>query len=188
MRLAPDWKACPVPGQARLATAVSEIARDRRNPPVLRCGIQTPAGLIHANCVHLYTLRKVLDAVRGRWWKGATELERVIGIRNEESEIASQFCGAQAVPTLVLGDFNMTDDSAAFRRDWSRWQDAFASRGFGFGYTFNSRKIGLRIDHVLADPAHWSVVSCEVGPDFRGQHRPLIAELLLRSNARPASD
>jgi len=74
----------------------------------------------------------------------------------------------------------MTSDSAIFQRDWSRWEDAFASRGFGFGYTFASRKIGLRIDHVLADPAHLSIASCEVGPDFRGQHRPLIADLCLR--------
>jgi endonuclease/exonuclease/phosphatase (EEP) superfamily protein YafD len=161
---------------------VSPKARDRWYSPALRCDIQTPAGLVHVNCVHLYTLRKGLDAIRSMKWKGVPELKRVIAIRNEESDIASRFAGPPDGPTLVLGDFNTTGDSTIFQRDWGRWQDAFISRGFGFGYTFATRKIGLRIDHVLADPAHWNVVSCHVGPDFRGQHRPLVAELLLRGD------
>jgi endonuclease/exonuclease/phosphatase family metal-dependent hydrolase len=158
---------------------VSDKARGRRNPPAIRCDVETPAGKVHVTCVHLYTLRKGLEAVRTGKWKGAPELERVTAIRNEDSAIARRFAGESTDPALVLGDFNTTADSTIFQRDWSAWQDAFNMRGFGLGYTFNSRRIGLRIDHVLADKKHWQVRSCQVGPDLAGQHRPVVAELVL---------
>jgi endonuclease/exonuclease/phosphatase family metal-dependent hydrolase len=164
-----------------LETVASPRGRGRWYSPIIRCVIKTPAGLVHVYCVHLYTLRKGLDAVRGNWWNGVPELKRVTAIRNEESQVSSRFVGSFDRPTLVLGDFNMTSDSAIFQDHWGRWQDAFGSRGFGFGYTFSSRKIGLRIDHALADPAHWHIRSCRVGPGFRGQHRPLVAEFVLRT-------
>jgi endonuclease/exonuclease/phosphatase family metal-dependent hydrolase len=151
----------------------------RNYAPAIRCDIDTPAGIVHFHCLHLYTLRKGLDAVISQKWEGASELERVCAIRNEESEIAGRFAGDCDAPALVLGDFNMPADSAIFRRDWRHWQDAFSVRGLGFGYTFASRRIGLRIDHVLADGKHWYVRSCEVGPDLAGQHRPVVADLLL---------
>jgi endonuclease/exonuclease/phosphatase family metal-dependent hydrolase len=158
---------------------VSDKARGRRRAATMRCDVETPGGAVHVYCLHLYTLRKGLEAVRFEKWKGATELDRVSTIRNEDSRIASQFAKDRNGPALVLGDFNMTSDSVVFQRDWHGWQDAFSTRGFGLGYTFSTRHIGLRIDHILADATHWHVRSCRVGPDLRGQHRPLVAELLL---------
>ncbi len=151
----------------------------RKNAPAIRCDIKTPAGIVHLHCLHLYTLRKGLDAVISQKWKGAPELERVAAVRNEESEIAGHFAGECDGPAVVLGDFNMPTDSVIFRRDWGGWQDAFSVRGFGFGYSFASRRIALRIDHVLTEARHWQVQSCDVGPDLAGQHRPVVAELLL---------
>jgi endonuclease/exonuclease/phosphatase family metal-dependent hydrolase len=161
---------------------VAGKAHGRRQPPAIRCAVETPAGNVVVSCVHLYTLRKGLDAVIARKWDGAAELERVTAIRNEDSAIASHFAGNGGQPALVLGDFNTTSDSKIFQRDWSRWQDAFSIRGFGLGYTFASRRVALRIDHVLADNRHWRVRSCQVGPDLAGQHRPVVAELTLLEN------
>jgi endonuclease/exonuclease/phosphatase family metal-dependent hydrolase len=162
---------------------VSEKAGARWYPPAIRCAVETPAGTVRVTCVHLYTLRKGLDAVISRKWNGAPELERVTAIRNEDSALASRLAGEGDDPALVFGDFNATSESTIFRHDWSAWQDAFTMRGFGLGYTFNSRRIGLRIDHVLADKRHWQVHSCRVGPDLAGQHRPLVAELVLVDEA-----
>jgi endonuclease/exonuclease/phosphatase family metal-dependent hydrolase len=159
---------------------ISPRSEGRWYSPVMRCVIKTPAGPVQVNCIHLYTLRKGLEAIRTAKWKGVPELKRVIAIRNDESQVGSQFAGLSDEPALVLGDFNMTSDSAIFERDWGRWQDAFAARGFGFGYTFGSRRIGLRIDHILVDPARWQIRSCQVGPEVRGQHRPLVAEVVLK--------
>ncbi len=158
---------------------VSGKARGRRRPAAIRCDVETPAGTVQVQCVHLYTLRRGLDAVISRKWNGAPELERVIAVRNEDSTIASRLAGDAAGPAIVLGDFNTTADSTVFRRDWNAWQDAFSVRGFGLGYTFATRRIGLRIDHVLADGTHWHVRSCRVGPDLAGEHRPVVAELVL---------
>jgi vancomycin resistance protein VanJ len=158
---------------------VSDRARGRRLPATMCCDVETPEGTVHLCCLHLYTIRKGLDAVREKKWKGVLELERVSAIRNEDSRIASQLAKGQGGPIIVLGDFNMTSDSGVFHQDWNGWQDAFLTRGFGLGHTFASRHIGLRIDHILADATHWHVRSCRVGPDLRGQHRPLAAELLL---------
>ena len=164
---------------------VSEKAAGRLYPPAIRCAVDTPAGAVEVSCVHLYTLRKGLDAVRARKWRGGPELERVTAIRNEDSALASRLAADSDGPALVLGDFNMTSDSTIFHRDWSAWQDAFAVRGFGLGYTFNTRRIGLRIDHVLADRKHWHVRSSRVGPDLSGEHRPVVAELeLVDDNSR----
>src|SRR5262249_23578010 len=138
-------------------------------------------GSVQVVCVHLYTLRKGLDAVIARKREGAPELERVTAIRNEDSGIAGRFAKEGDGPVLVLGDFNTTCDSTVFRKDWSDWQDAFSLRGYGLGHTFATRHIGLRIDHILADSRHWYVRSCDVGPDLKGQHRPVVAELVLHT-------
>ena len=110
---------------------------------------------------------------------GVAELERVLAIRNQESALVAGFSQETTGPTLILGDFNTTFESSIFHRDFSGWNDAFAKRGWGFGYTFNTDWIGLRIDHILADREHWYIRECHVGPDLHGQHRPVIAELLL---------
>jgi endonuclease/exonuclease/phosphatase family metal-dependent hydrolase len=161
--------------------SVSERARGRRRPATMCCQVEVPGGTVRVCCLHLYTLRKGLEAIRVEKWKGAAELNRVREIRNEDSRNGSQLANEQSGPTLVLGDFNMTSDSAVFHRDWGEWQDAFTARGFGLGHTFATRQIGLRIDHILADAKHWHVRSCRVGPDLRGQHRPLVAEVVLQS-------
>jgi vancomycin resistance protein VanJ len=160
--------------------AKSDVARGRRRPAAIRCDVETPAGTVHVHCLHLYTLRDGLDPFKAKKWKGAPEeLERVSAIRNEDSEITGHFACECAGPALVLGDFNMTGDSTIFHRDWTNWQDAFSTAGWGLGYTFLSTRIGLRIDHILADRRHWHVRSCRVGPDLKVEHRPVVAELLL---------
>jgi hypothetical protein len=85
---------------------------------------------------------------------------------------------------IELRDLNMTCDTTIFRRGWKAWQDAFSILGFGLGDTFNTRRIGLRIDHVLVDKRHWHVRSCRIGPDLKEQYRPVIAELLLFATLR----
>ncbi len=159
--------------------SVSPNATARRRAPAIGCDIETPGGKVHVQCLHLYTLRNGLDAVISQKWKGAPELERVTAIRNEESKISADFARTSDAPAIVVGDFNMTCDSTIFDRDWKDWHDAFSLRGFGLGHTFSSRKIGLRIDHVLVSSTSWHVRSCRVGPDLHGQHRPLVAELVL---------
>jgi endonuclease/exonuclease/phosphatase family metal-dependent hydrolase len=158
---------------------VSSKCASRHRSPSVRCDIDTPAGVVRVNCVHLCSLRPGFDSMIKHGSGGIPELERVTAVRNEESQLAAEFAKQSDGPTVVLGDFNMTSDGTVFQRDWGDWQDAFSIRGFGLGYTFTTNSIGLRIDHVLADKRHWHIRACRVGPDLRSQHRPLIADLLL---------
>ncbi|TWU43417.1 Endonuclease/Exonuclease/phosphatase family protein [Novipirellula aureliae] len=81
---------------------------------------------------------------------------------------------------IVAGDFNMPVESDHFQRFWGSYQNAFSSVGSGFGHTKFTRFHGIRIDHLLADQ-HWQILTCEVGPNLGGDHRPVIATFSLRT-------
>ncbi|ADV63765.1 Endonuclease/exonuclease/phosphatase [Isosphaera pallida ATCC 43644] len=105
--------------------------------------------------------------------------------RDLGSQVASSWIRAQSardgLPTIVCGDFNQPTQSYLFRRDWGGFADAFQVAGLGYGHTWFSSWHGLRIDHVLGSPSHWNPRRCEVGPDMRSDHRPVLADLALRS-------
>ena len=86
---------------------------------------------------------------------------------------------------VVLGDFNMTDQSSRYRRLTQRLSDAYREAGWGFGHTFpDVEKVGpipipfplVRIDYVFHSwnlTAEKATVGANGGPD----HRYLVAEL-----------
>jgi vancomycin resistance protein VanJ len=90
---------------------------------------------------------------------------------------------AESIPgrsTILAGDFNMPDDSPAYRVAFpsaGRWTDAFAASGWGIGNTYFGGGTAARIDHVLCDGRGWRCVGCTVGPAVGSPHRPVVAEL-----------
>lgn len=143
----------------------------------LRCQLQTPRGAVRAVVLHLETPREGLDAVLSDSWAGRQTMEDEIERRAKISALASELAG-DAKRTLVLGDFNMPVDSAIYRRDWSRLQNAFSRAGWGFGGSKMTRWFRVRIDHVLAS-GDWKVMHAWLGPPIGSDHRPLITELRL---------
>lgn len=152
--------------------------RETEIVPIMCCELQTPAGSVNLNCLHLHTVRDGLDALLERWEGGAARYQEVLTVRNRQSQIAARFAELEESPAIVLGDFNTTGDSPVFRQDWGSWQDAFRVCGWGLGHTFGTRRAGVRIDHILAS-SDCVVRSCRVGPDLQGQHRPVFAEVAL---------
>jgi endonuclease/exonuclease/phosphatase family metal-dependent hydrolase len=140
-----------------------------------RYTLETPDGPVVLFNLHLASPREGLQAVRDDPFGGAAELRKSIALRQEESRIASRWAAEASGAVLLAGDFNMPPESAVYRRDWSQYTNAFATAGFGLGYTWYSRYHGLRIDHILAGPG-WHCVGCRVGPDVGSDHRPLLAE------------
>ena len=69
-------------------------------------------------------------------------------------------------------------DSAIYRRDWPRFQNAFSQAGWGLWGSKMTRWFCVRIDHVLASN-DWRVVRAWLGPRIHSDHRPLIADLRL---------
>lgn len=130
--------------------------------------------------IHLYTPRKGLDAVKNKFWEGAQRMRSNIEFRSRESEAAARWAAERSPSAIIAGDFNLPPESCIFRRDWSRYTDAFAVAGRGYGYTFgyntSGRWYGIRIDHILAGEG-WRVERAKVGPHIGADHRPVIADL-----------
>lgn len=140
----------------------------------LRCRLETPLGTVHVVNVHLETPRDGLDAVIARGFAGRGEMQAEIERRAKISALASELAGA-GPRTLVLGDFNMPADSGIYRRDWSRFANAFSRAGWGFGGSKMTRWFSIRIDHALASD-DWRAVRAWLGPRLASDHRPLIAD------------
>jgi endonuclease/exonuclease/phosphatase (EEP) superfamily protein YafD len=143
---------------------------------VARYEIDTPAGLVTVFNLHLATPRFGLMGVAREGWDGLADLRANSARRREQSEYVAREAERAAGPVVVVGDFNTPPESALFRRVWGGYTDAFAAAGWGWGYTFISRRTVVRIDHVLAGPG-WRCDHCRVGPDVGSPHRPVIADL-----------
>jgi vancomycin resistance protein VanJ len=90
--------------------------------------------------------------------------------------LATPRAGRADGPVVLVGDFNTPPESAIFRRVWSGYADAFSEAGWGWGYTFRSRRTAVRIDHVLVGGGG-RATHCRVGPDVGSPHRPVLADL-----------
>jgi endonuclease/exonuclease/phosphatase (EEP) superfamily protein YafD len=139
------------------------------------CRLKTPRGTVRVINLHLETPRDGLNAVFSEFWTGADRMREEIERRAKISELASELAG-EAPLTLVAGDFNMPIESAIYRRDWSRFHNAFSEVGWGWGGTKLTRWFQVRIDHVLTSD-DWEVDRCWLGPRLGSDHRPLIADV-----------
>lgn len=86
-------------------------------------------------------------------WSETRPLPRGIIETDLESEVAymlQQVAGV-AEPVVVLGDFNMSDQSHAYAAITASLQDSFRQAGFGLGRTFpnNFRLAGVRLPFPL---------------------------------------
>ncbi|MFC1639872.1 endonuclease/exonuclease/phosphatase family protein [Gemmatimonadota bacterium] len=129
--------------------------------------------------LHLETPREGLAPVReGNVSEGFGRLQSKSIIRDIESSQARRWVDAGEDAIVVLGDFNLPDESVIYRRHWGNMRNAFSDGGVGFGFTRFAGWIRARIDHILVDEG-WRVVRAFVGPDFGSDHRPMIADLVL---------
>lgn len=92
---------------------------------------------------------------------------------------------AEGGPTLLIGDFNIVDQSPDYRllAD-AGLHDAFREAGWGFGSTWHDRYGRftrlpplIRLDYVWYTD-HFRAVDAWVGPTAESDHRPVIADLV----------
>jgi vancomycin resistance protein VanJ len=89
-------------------------------------------------------------------------------------------------PVLVVGDFNMTDQSEGYKRVTSELGDAFREVGWGFGHTYPDVEVRsvptpfplVRIDYIFHSREMTSL-RAQVGDRGGPDHRYLVAELAL---------
>ncbi len=109
----------------------------------------------------------------------STRRDREIGI------LLDDHLNGIAGPLIVMGDFNMTDQSDTYRAVDDRLDDAFRQAGRGMGFTYPAtlkpalRVVAglVRIDYIWHD-AHFTALDAWPGPDGgTSDHRPVVAEL-----------
>lgn len=168
-------------------TEVFENRWSRRPIPevnAMYCVVRTPQGNVGFCNLHLDTPRPALDQVLHPRlvidFSRINLAEQMLENRRQESADIAAWLAGFPEPKIIAGDFNMPCDSTIYREHWSGRKDSFQRAGFGFGYTKQTTKRGVRygtrIDHILAD-SHWRAVRCWLGPDLGSDHLPLIAEL-----------
>jgi endonuclease/exonuclease/phosphatase (EEP) superfamily protein YafD len=139
--------------------------------------LATRSGKVRLVNVHLPTAREGIEAVIHWRVKGLPVLQANSKSRDLASGVARRFGIAGADSAIVAGDFNLPPESSILRRHWGDLKDAFATAGFGFGYTKYTHWHGVRIDHIRFDQT-WNCVECRVGPDIGSDHRPVFAKLI----------
>jgi endonuclease/exonuclease/phosphatase family metal-dependent hydrolase len=83
-------------------------------------------------------------------------------------------------PVLIMGDFNMTDTSRDYRLlTGAGLHDSFREAGWGFGWTWRNPVPLLRIDYIWHS-AEFEPVWIRTGPATVSDHRPVIAQLVLK--------
>ncbi len=146
--------------------------------------VSTPDRDVRLTVLHLPSVKDGIVQSLGsaRAESHADALRENIRFRRSASKDAAGDVTQNAGPFLVVGDFNMTTDSAVYRDFWSAYSNAFSRAGFGYGYSkitsFAGWTYGTRIDHILMSPG-WKCRRCWVGPAMNSDHRPVIADLIL---------
>jgi endonuclease/exonuclease/phosphatase (EEP) superfamily protein YafD len=113
--------------------------------------------------------------------------------RNAEVDrLLADYLARETGAVIVMGDFNMTDQSDAYRRMDKRFDDVFRVAGRGLGFTFPDMlrsslrvlPLMLRIDYIWYNDA-FIVHAVRTGEDSgTSDHRPVIAELGLLAAQR----
>jgi vancomycin resistance protein VanJ len=159
----------------------TDAFRQSGSGAIERAEVVLPQGAVRLGLVHLATPRDALQEFRDiSQIPSLGELtRRNTAEREEESEHAVEWIDRGApMPLIIAGDFNLPIESAIYRRNWSRFRNAFSEVGWGPGYTKHTRWWGLRIDHVLSG-SDVRPLRSYVGRDVGSDHLPLIASLAL---------
>ena len=159
----------------------TDAFRQSGSGAIQRAEVLLPQGAVRLGLVHLSTPRGALQEFRdiSEIPSLGAVTRRNTAEREQESEHAVAWINrGAAMPLIIAGDFNLPIESAIYRRNWSRFRNAFSEVGWGTGYTKHTRWWGIRIDHVLSsDDVH--PLQSYVGRDVGSDHLPLIASLAL---------
>jgi endonuclease/exonuclease/phosphatase (EEP) superfamily protein YafD len=158
-----------------------------RSPRFVRYRIRLPGGPIYVYSVHPISPRESLDDLRGDGLRhelargqipkdAKDEVESVAALRGAQLEAVVADAARSPYPVIIAGDTNLPELSGTLARVIRGYRDAFADRGFGFGYTFPTRKGGpwMRIDRILAG-ARVRVLDCHVPKERVSDHLPVVA-------------
>ncbi|MEP7099040.1 MAG: endonuclease/exonuclease/phosphatase family protein [Burkholderiales bacterium] len=156
------------------------------------CTVDVNGVALQVATVHFESPRGGLMAARREGLEGADDWERNHTDRLAQARALAQMLRAAPRPLVLAGDLNAPQSSAVIRTLLDTGlRDAFASAGRGYGFSYGQAmrmrmNLGLalsflRIDHILVSP-QIGVTDSFAGNGGASEHRPVIADLLLRRN------
>ncbi len=150
----------------------------------LRCRVAVGEQELTLVTAHLETPRRGLDAARREGLAGLAGWRQNYRARLQQARTLARDLASEPGPLIVAGDLNAAQSSPVVAALLSAGlRDAFGSAGRGYGYTYgHALPLGfsfLRIDHVLVS-RQLGVQACFAGGAEASEHRPVIADLLLR--------
>jgi vancomycin resistance protein VanJ len=176
------WNVCRGPMGLCLATRFQvndfdDVAQGRLDDrgSVRRYRLASSLGELTIVNVHLPTPREGFETLITKSSLAPAQIRAQTEMRNRVSANARAALGEFGPAVIVGGDFNMPVESAIYRRHWSDLDNAFSDGGWGWGFTKHTRRLGVRIDHLLAGKV-WRCRQAWVGPDVGSDHLPLIAD------------
>lgn len=82
-----------------------------------------------------------------------SQLKTAFSVRAGQADMISSYIEDSPHPVIVMGDFNDTPRSYAYRKIKKGMKDAFSKAGRGFGNTYSGNLPSVRIDYILySDP------------------------------------
>ncbi len=103
-------------------------------------------------------------------------------LRDQQMQAAADWIHENDTPAIIIGDFNATPWSSAFRNMLERGSLQNSQVGYGIAGTWPAHggPLGMiPIDHCL-HTSHWTVLDRRLGPNLGSDHRPLFIQLALR--------
>jgi vancomycin resistance protein VanJ len=198
-RLRESYPALHVSGQFLLASRYPLLASNEpgrfelnarsRTERFMRYELDTPLGPVAFYNMHPLSPRWAFYAMRGMRVRtslkngtimrgGAAEesMRENFEVRERQLAAVARRAAADTIPQVLSGDTNLPGLSPIVARHLSGYSDAFASAGWGFGYTFPSRTPWMRIDRVFVS-RDLRVTSVQVGCDEDSDHRCVVASI-----------
>ncbi len=120
----------------------------------------------------------------GAWRDALRAYRHDFEVRAEQARELRRLLDAETHPFIVGGDLNSTSNNWVYAYLTRGLRDAFREAGTGWGATFHARLPLIRIDHVFVSD-EWVVRRARVDADLFSDHRPVIAELVLRPSSAP---
>ena len=99
-------------------------------------------------------------------------------VRAAQVEEMLKVIDASPLPTIVCGDMNAAPNAPELAPLLARLHDAW-SAGKGSGFTYSAEEPTKRIDYILVS-ARISVLSARVPETLASDHRPVVADLIVR--------
>lgn len=164
--------------------APSAIAYGGESHRYLRCTIDAHGTELTVVTMHFKSPRMGLLAARREGVDGADDWQRNFAERLAQSHELARRLAPLPRPLVVAGDLNAPESSPVIQGLLAAGlRDSFSVAGRGYGFSYGqSMRAGLsflRIDHILASRDVGFAASF-VGDGHNSEHRPVIADLVLR--------